>query len=98
MKVTHGCSFETPGGVWRKEYLDADIDIEFPESLSLDPQTRVAYCVGRLEQKILLLRWMFSNLNGAQYVERRDAIEAMCEGWLHPPPVPEPQIAATPSV
>lgn len=97
MRVTHGCSFETIGGVWRKEYLEADL-AEFPEAVNLNEETQVAYVVGRLEQKVLLLRWMFGNLNHEQYLERRESIEAMCMSWLNPPPVPEPALAAAPSV
>jgi hypothetical protein len=85
VRVTHGCSFETPGGVWRKEYLEADLT-EFPEAANLSEDTQVAYVSGRLEQKVLLLRWMFGNLNNEHYNERWAAIEAMCESWLHPKP------------
>lgn len=83
MRVTHGCSFETIGGVWRKEYLEADL-AEFPEAATLNEDTQVAYVTGRLEQKVLLLRWMFGNLDVEHYHERWGAIDAMCEAWLHP--------------
>lgn len=83
MKVTHGVTFQTPGNVFRKEYLDGDTE-DYPEASHLDLSTKIAYTALRLEQHLLYIRMIFGNLDADQYAAAHAGIDGLCVKYLEP--------------
>lgn len=81
MRVTHGVTFQTPGNLYRKEYLDGDTD-NYPEVAHHPLTSQIAYTALRLEQSLLYLRLLFGNVNQEQYEATFASIDALCGTYL----------------
>ena len=81
MKVRRGISFETAGSIWRKESLEADTD-DYPEAVELAHDRRILYVGTRLEQDLLLLRFLDGNLTNEQYADAHARLDELAEKYL----------------
>lgn len=79
--VTHGASFEVPGGMWRKETITVDSS-EFPEAAQLTEPFKTTYIAYRLEQRLLALRMAFGNITAEYYQAEHAQLEDMLAGYL----------------
>lgn len=68
MLLKREISFQTPGGMWRKEAV-SEQEGDFPEAATIPEPNRTLYKLCLMDDRLMLVRFFAGNLTAEQYAE-----------------------------